>query len=270
MAFCLLHLITEYQHTPTVWNLWLSNHDNHVKTLKGNCWFLQRERLLQMAVLCSRRRWYKVEPNWHGRFLTLLTRLLDLCVACCIMWKTCQRPPTDWCAGPSCSVGEHWAVWFLCFYLLNVCVSPGLFCLMFSDVITGSRLYSVRSCSPWLPPSGGNVMCSKITASKTNSQYIINIRDTEVRLAVYSLFILFPVMQIEKRPGFIGVCASVFSFFYSCFSLTDHLYRSPAATNIHVTLPHSVLFMFSTHEYRGCSSTGFSSFLLYKGWAISR
>lgn len=48
----------------------------------------------------------------------------------------------------------HWTVCWLCYHLLNVCVSLRLFCFKFSDVITRSRLYSGFSHSPWLPSSG--------------------------------------------------------------------------------------------------------------------
>lgn len=118
------------------------------------------------------------------------------CASCvALMWTPQSKAPQiahpqTWHAQPSCSADVHWAVWRLCYHLLNVCVSPGLFRLMFSDVITCSRLYSEFSHSPWLPPSGRN------GESALNPQQhvagwcfslvcILNILDFEVKLKLF-------------------------------------------------------------------------------------
>lgn len=265
-------------------NNWITTHSHCLKPLIVRPWQPRKNTEGKLLVFAER------AVTTDGRFMfpaelvqgrtrltwplfTLLTRLLVLCVACCIMWKTCQRPPTDWCAEPSCSVGEHWAVWFLCFYLLNVCVSPGLFCLMFSDVITGSRLYSVCSCSPRLPPSGGKRDVLKNHSLKDWLSAIYHKYSWHWgQIGCLFAFYFVPCdadWEEFIRPGFIGGCASVFflsllllfSYRPSLSLSCSHKHSSYTSTFCSVHVLHSWL-------YCDCSSTGFSSFLLYKGWAI--
>lgn len=128
---------------------------------EGKLLVLQSERWPLMAVTCSQRSWYKVDSDRRGKpKLSRVTPLACFCASCVAL---CERLSRELLRKPAhrltcrAELQRRRALSsLLVVHLLNVCVFLGVFCLMFSDVITCSRLYSEVSHSPWLPPSGPN------------------------------------------------------------------------------------------------------------------
>lgn len=167
MMFCfrVRNIMFEISHCPTLHDILMITDTG--KSCLSNCWFLQSERWLPMAVTCSQRSWYKVHSGRQGKppFSHLTQPAWFLCITCCIMWTPQSEPPknthpqTEAQSRAEAQTGSKLFSFLcgcVCYHLLNVCVSLRLLCFKFSDVIMCSRLYSGFSHSPWLPPSGWN------------------------------------------------------------------------------------------------------------------